>query len=251
MQDLTPRQHRKAELDPESNSIIASWAAQNIILITPTQLSQLTQHRHMVLETNKQMNLTSITEPAEFAVKHIIDSLTLLPYIPSSEINITLADIGTGAGFPGLVLAIMRPDIHVILIDSLRKRTNFLQAAIDNIGLTNVEAVHSRAEDLARMGKTFDICTARAVARLDKLTKWILPLTKSNGTFLAMKGPNPKDELQNAKPAIAKLGGYVETVDIVEISPGLKHSIVVIKKIAPPNGNATHKQGGYSSTPVY
>jgi len=207
--------------------LITDWAAQNGIPITAAQLNLLDKHQAKVLETNKHMNLTAITCPQEFAVKHIIDSLTLLPYIKDGT---RLADIGTGAGFPGLVLAIMRPGLHVTLIDSLRKRVFFLQEVIDELGLDNVQAVHSRAEDMARQGITFDICTARAVASMDKLAKWVLPITAPGGTFLAMKGPTVEEELENAKPTIAKLGGFIKTVDKIEIAPGLMHSIVVMSR---------------------
>jgi len=207
--------------------LITDWAGQNGISITATQLNLLDKHQAKVLETNKYMNLTAITCPQEFAVKHIIDSLTLLPYIATGT---RLADIGTGAGFPGLVFAIMRPGLHVTLIDSLRKRVFFLQEVIDELGLDNVQAVHSRAEDMARQGITFDICTARAVASMDKLAKWVLPITAPGGTFLAMKGPTVEEELENAKPTIAKLGGLIRTVDKIEIAPGLVHSVVVISR---------------------
>ena len=235
-------------------ALVEKWTAENNIAITDTQLQQLALHQEMVLEKNKYMNLTAITQPEEFAVKHIIDSLTLLPYIPQSRPGqppkacknilesgpapacmnelqqrpITLADIGTGAGFPGMVLAIMRGDLHVTLVDSLRKRIVFLQDVVEKLGLTNVECVHARAEDLAQAGAAFDLCTARAVARMDKLVKWALPITKGGGTFLAMKGANIKDELDEAKPTLAKLGGMVKTVDLVEIGPGLVHSVVAI-----------------------
>jgi len=204
--------------------VIKNWALENNVVITTKQLAQLARHKAMVLETNKYMNLTAITDPAEFEIKHIIDSLTLLPYIPE---GVTLGDIGTGAGFPGLVLAIMREDIHVTLVDSLRKRVLFLQKVIDELGLTNAKAVHSRAENL---DEDFDICTARAVARMDKLAKWVLPITKRGGTFLAMKGPDVAEELESAKPILQKFGGCVKDVHVVEIAAGLFHSVVMVAR---------------------
>lgn len=207
--------------------LVKTWARENDVAITDAQFALLEQHQNMVLETNKHMNLTAITDPEAFAVKHIIDSLTLLPYIPQ---GVTLADVGTGAGFPGIVLAIMREDLHVTLVDSLRKRVFFLQEVVNTLGLKNVECVHSRAEDLAREGKAFDICTARAVARMDKLVKWVLPITKPGGTFLAMKGSEIHDELEKARFVIKKRGGHVVCVNLIEVAPGLVHSIVVIAK---------------------
>ena len=210
--------------------LVEKWASENNIAITGTQLNLLEQHQSMVLETNKYMNLTAITNPGEFAIKHIIDSLTLLPYIPVKAKGAGLADIGTGAGFPGLVLAIMREDMHVTLVDSLRKRVFFLQDVVNKLGLSNVECVHSRAEDLVRVGINFDICTARAVAHMDKLAKWVLPITKPGGIFLAMKGPDVADELEEAKFTLEKMNGRVKVVDVVEIAEGLAHSIVVVGK---------------------
>lgn len=195
--------------------------------ITSEQLSLLEAHQNMVLETNKHMNLTAITDIEEFAVKHILDSLTLLPYLKQGA---RLCDVGSGAGFPGIVLGIMRKDLHVMLVDSLRKRVTFLQSVVDRLSLTNVEAVHTRAEDLAREGISFDICTARAVARMDKLVKYALPITAPGGVFLAMKGPNVEEELEAALSKITKLHGAVERINKVELVQGLVHSIVVIRK---------------------
>jgi len=195
--------------------------------ITSEQLSLLEAHQNMVLETNKHMNLTAITDIEEFAVKHILDSLTLLPYLKQGA---RLCDVGSGAGFPGIVLGIMRKDLHVMLVDSLRKRVTFLQSVVDRLSLTNVEAVHTRAEDLAREGISFDICTARAVARMDKLVKYALPITAPGGVLLAMKGPNVEEELEAALSKITKLHGAVERINKVELVQGLVHSIVVIRK---------------------
>ncbi|MCL1788144.1 MAG: 16S rRNA (guanine(527)-N(7))-methyltransferase RsmG, partial [Defluviitaleaceae bacterium] len=129
--------------------LVEKWTAQHGVAITDTQRKRLATHQDMVLEKNRYMNLTAITDPVEFAVKHIIDSLTLLPYIPPA-LGITLADVGTGAGFPGLALAIVREDLQVTLVDSLRKRIVFLQEVVDTLGLQNVSCIHARAEDLAR-----------------------------------------------------------------------------------------------------
>jgi len=211
------------------------WAVKNGISITEKQLDLLAQHQAHVLQTNQHINLTAITDPHEFAVKHIIDSLTLLPYISHLPPGTHLADVGSGAGFPGMVLAIMRQDLHVTLIDSLRKRVNFLQETVSALGLTNVKCIHTRAEDLKRSDVAFDVCTVRAVAAMDKLAKWVLPITKPDGLFLAMKGPDVSDELDRARPVLDKFGGVVEKVDVVEIAPGLRHSVVVINKTTPPN----------------
>jgi 16S rRNA (guanine527-N7)-methyltransferase len=205
--------------------IITEWARQNGIEISERQISALSAYQARVLEINRHMNLTRIIEPQDFAVKHIIDSLTLLPYISQSA---SVIDIGTGAGFPGMVLKIMREDIRLTLLDSLRKRVNFLRETAEMLGVV-VECVHARAEDYAKKHPShYDICTARAVAGMDKLAAYGLPLVKKGGTFLAMKGTEISEELQKAKPAIEKYGGRVEKIDTVKLAEGLFHSVVVI-----------------------
>ncbi|MCL2225961.1 MAG: 16S rRNA (guanine(527)-N(7))-methyltransferase RsmG [Defluviitaleaceae bacterium] len=207
--------------------IIAAWASANGIEITETQFATLAAYQARVLDVNQHMNLTRITGPQDFAVKHIIDSLTLLPYITP---NAKLIDIGTGAGFPGLVLRIMREDLQLTLLDSLRKRVNFLNETTEILGIP-AQCIHARAEEYSRKHREFyDICTARAVASMDKLAKYALPVVKNGGVFLAMKGPDIQDELKNAKPAIEKYGGHIEKIDLVKISEGQTHSIVAIKK---------------------
>jgi len=208
--------------------IVQTWATQNNITINDTQLQQLETFQDVVLKANEKVNLTAITTDEDFAIKHIIDSMTLLPYIND---NSTIIDIGTGAGFPGLVLRILRENICLTLLDSRKKRVEFLRHALDSMNFTDVQIAHARAEDWARQGATYDICTARAVAPLDKLVGYALPLVKLGGLLLAMKGPDIKDELKKAEPAIKKKGGVLDKVDTVEIAQGLKHSIVIIKRV--------------------
>ncbi|MCL2576718.1 MAG: 16S rRNA (guanine(527)-N(7))-methyltransferase RsmG [Defluviitaleaceae bacterium] len=209
-------------------TIVEAWARANGIEITEARLNALATYQNRVLEVNKHMNLTRITDEEDFAVKHIIDSLTLLPYIKP---NASLIDIGTGAGFPGLVLRIMRQDLKLTLLDSLRKRVNFLQETAEILGVA-VECIHARAEDHAKTHReSYDICTARAVASMDKLAEYALPLVKKGGIFLAMKGPEISEELDKAKPAIKKHRGQIEKFDIVQLTEGLNHSIIVIGKV--------------------
>ncbi|MCL2372310.1 MAG: 16S rRNA (guanine(527)-N(7))-methyltransferase RsmG [Defluviitaleaceae bacterium] len=205
--------------------IIKNWATKNGIEITQTQYSQLNAFKQLVLKKNKVMNLTAITDEVGFAVKHIIDSLTLLPHIPNQPL--TLADIGTGAGFPGVVLGIMRPNITLTLIDSLNKRIKFLAEATAAINI-HAECIHTRAEELKN--RQFDICTARAVAPMDKLAKYTLPLVKHGGRLLAMKGQNITEELAKAEKAIKKHGAVVNDINIVNLTDQLQHSIVIIEK---------------------
>ena len=209
---------------------LEEWAGVNGVEITDAQFAALAEYQARVLDVNRHMNLTRITDSAEFAVKHIIDAMTLLPLIPQ---GVSLCDIGTGAGFPGMVLRIMRGDLQITLLDSLRKRVNFLRDAAEMLGV-QAECIHSRAEDHVRTHAAYyDICTARAVAAMDKLVAYALPLIKPGGIFLAMKNPDISEEIENAKPAIKKYGGRVEQIKIVQIADGLEHSIVVIRKFNP------------------
>jgi len=215
-----------------TGGIVQNWAQASNITLTKNQYNQLAAYQALVLETNKSLNLTAITHPEDFAVKHFIDSLTLLPLLPTGAFS--LLDIGTGAGFPGIVLKIARPDIELTLLDSLRKRIFFLQNTLTKLNL-NGTTLHARAEDLPRLfpATKYDLCTARAVAKLDKLCKYALPLLKPGGTFLAMKGPNSQQEATEAQPAITKYGGKIQHIQTTEIAPGLKHSVVIIRTPVP------------------
>ena len=208
--------------------LITAYATKNNITLSPNQLNQLTQLQQEVLETNKTMNLTAITDPTDFAIKHIIDSLTLIPFISDSS---DVIDVGTGAGFPGVVLKIAKPDIKITLLDSTQKRIKFLQKMVDKLSLSSVQCIHARAEEYAKKHSNFDICTARAVARFDTLAGYTLPLVKQGGLVLAMKGPDVSVEINDAKPIIKKLGGKVRQISVVEISPDIRHSIILVDKI--------------------
>ena len=208
--------------------IIQNWANKNNIEITQPQFEKLAAFQKRVLNVNEKMNLTAIKDDEGFAVKHIIDSLTLLPYIPE---NATVLDIGTGAGFPGIVLAIMRPDIRLSLLDSLKKRIQFLKDSLDMLGLNSVECLPHRAEEFARTGAKYDICTARAVARMDKLVKYALPLVRPGGILLAMKGADIVEEIEIAQKALAKHGGNIRNIDLVKISDDISRNIVAVNKL--------------------
>mgnify|MGYP002626854359 CR=1 FL=1 len=163
----------------------------------------------LVFEQNRVMNLTAITEPREFAIKHIIDSLSAWDDEIFQGVE-TLADIGTGAGFPAIPLKIFKPQLKLCLIDSLAKRTEFLKRVVAELELDGVEIFHGRAEDLARQKifrERFDIVTSRAVARLNILAEYCLPFVKVGGKFVALKGKNFREELDEARAAIKILGG--------------------------------------------
>ena len=175
--------------------------------VTEEQLKQLDTIYNNLVETNKTMNLTRITEKDDVYLKHFYDSLTLAKVYDLSKVN-TLCDIGTGAGFPGLVLKIFYPNLEITLVDSLLKRVKYLNSLIDKLELTGIKAYHNRAEDIIKENKKFDIVTARAVSALPKLLLWTMPLVNKNGSFLAMKG-NVEEELELSKDIIKKHNWYV------------------------------------------
>lgn len=175
--------------------------------VTEEKLEQLDIIYNTLVETNKTMNLTRITEKDDVYLKHFYDSLTLAKVYDLSKVN-TLCDIGTGAGFPGLVLKIFYPNLEITLVDSLLKRVKYLNSLIDKLELTGIKAYHNRAEDLIKENKKFDIVTARAVSALPKLLLWTMPLVNKNGSFLAMKG-NVEEELELSKDIMKKHNWYV------------------------------------------
>lgn len=175
--------------------------------VTEEQLKQLDTIYNTLVETNKTMNLTRITEKEDVYLKHFYDSLTLAKVYDLTKVN-TLCDIGTGAGFPGLVLKIFYPNLEITLVDSRLKRVKYLNSLIDKLELTGIKAYHNRAEDIIKENKKFDIVTARAVSALPKLLLWTMPLVNKNGSFLAMKG-NVEEELELSKDIMKKHNWYV------------------------------------------
>ena len=171
------------------------------IEVTDKKLEQLEKYYELLIEYNKVMNLKGITEQDEVYLKHFYDSLTISKIIDLKEEN-SLCDLGSGAGFPGIVIKIFYPDLNIKLVDSLNKRINFLNDVIDKIGLNEARAIHFRAEDAGKdkaLREKFDIATARAVADLAVLAEYALPFVKVGGYFVAMKGTAPDEELENAK----------------------------------------------------
>ena len=180
--------------------------------ITSKQLEQLNIIYTTLVETNKTMNLTRITEKEDVYLKHFYDSLTLAKVYDLSKAK-TLCDIGTGAGFPGLVLKIFYPNLEITLVDSLLKRVNYLNKLIEKLDLKKIKAYHIRAEDLIKEGKTYDIVTARAVSALPKLLFWTMPLVNKNGSFLAMKG-NATEEIELSKDIMRKNNWYINKKEV-------------------------------------
>lgn len=199
---------------------------------TAEQLEQLEQYAALLTEWNQKMNLTAITSPEGIAVLHFADSLSLLSAL-SLPRGAALLDVGTGAGFPAIPIAIFRPDIRLTMMDSLQKRLTFLQEVLSRLGLT-ADLRHSRAEESAgdpALREGFDVVTARAVAHLQVLSEYCLPYVKIGGCFAAMKGPSCQQELSQADRAIALLGGRVQRVAPFTLSDGSARFIALIEKV--------------------
>ncbi len=196
------------------------------ISLTAEQIARLSQYLDLLLAGNETMNLTRITDRPAAEIQHVGDSLTLLPFMPTGAFS--LADIGSGGGVPGIPLAIARPDARITLIESTKKKADFLTRTAATLQLANVRVVPQRAEDAGNSGlrQSFDVVTARAVATIDWLAEWTLPLVKVGGKALLMKGPRHADELPTAAKAIKILGGAAPVVHPVEL-PGATGLVIV------------------------
>ena len=198
-----------------------------------TGIPSLLRYADMLVEKNKVMNLTAITEPSDIATLHFLDCAALLPL--ADWAGKSVADVGTGAGFPGMPLRILEPSIQLTLLDSINKRIDFLKEVCADLRLDDVNCVHGRAEEFAAAHReSYDIVTSRAVANLQMLCELCLPLVKEGGYFLSMKAVDSDQELKLAYTAIKTLGGQVEQVKDYTI-PGtdVVHRLIFIKKIGP------------------
>ena len=218
---------------------------------TDEMLCQFQRYYELLVEWNEKMNLTAITEKEEVALKHFIDCATCLKHI---DLSGSVIDVGTGAGFPGLVLKILKPEIKICLLDSLNKRINFLNEVVNQLGLKDVETFHSRAEDGAQnknYREKFDFCVSRAVANLSTLSEYCLPFIKISGMFVSMKGPDVKEELDNARSAIGTLGGQVLDVETENLPDSdINHTIIKIKKVRATPTKYPRKAGKPSKEPL-
>ena len=216
-------------------ALLAQASIEYGLILSDSQLAAMEVYYQLLIEWNKKINLTAITQPQEVAVKHIIDSLSCYQEdIFSGDTRVI--DVGTGAGFPGIPLKIYRPDIKLTLMDSLNKRLLFLQTVTETLGLQDVELVHARAEEGGKgrqYREKFQIAVSRAVARLNILCELCLPFVRTGGWFIALKGAQYEEEVAEAARAIAILGGAIERVEPVNL-PGItdKRAVIYIKKIA-------------------
>lgn len=204
------------------------------IILSEQQIEQFILYYEMLVEWNNVMNLTAITEYDEVMKKHFIDSISLIKAYDVSK-SVSVIDVGTGAGFPGLALKIAYPELKVTLLDSLNKRIQFLNAVIEKLRLTGVDTVHGRAEDFAGAGKLrekYDLCVSRAVANLSTLSEYCLPFVKVGGKFISYKSEKIAEEKEAAKNAIKLLGGRVtDQVEFVLPDSDIYRNLFVIEKV--------------------
>jgi 16S rRNA (guanine527-N7)-methyltransferase len=222
--------------------------------LTSQQLAAFQIYADELVRWNQQFNLSGITDGAGIQVKHFLDSLSILAVMPPGSGPQRVVDVGTGAGFPGLPLKIVRPELALTLVEATGKKVDFCQAVVDRLGLKDVSVLKARAEDLGQdpaQREQYDWALARAVAEMAVLAEYLLPLARLGGHALAQKGPNAPPETEAAAGALAKLGGAVEQIVPVEL-PGLedKRYLVILKKIAPTPAAYPRRAGMPSKRPL-
>ena len=203
------------------------------IILDQEQINQFDEYYEILVEWNKVMNLTGITEYQEVVEKHFLDSLSIVKVMDMDQVE-RVIDVGTGAGFPGIPLKIAFPKLDIVLLDSLNKRIRFLDHVIEELGLEGIRTIHGRAEDYARDGKyreRFDLCVSRAVANLSSLSEYCLPYVKVGGRFVSYKSGDIEEEVNDASKAIALLGGKKERIEKFQLpDTDIQRSFVVIEK---------------------
>lgn len=216
-------------------------------------LELLNRYYEMLIDTNKVMNLTAITEYSEVVIKHFADSAAI-GCITDMNGNIDLIDVGTGAGFPGIVLKIVYPQLSVVLLDSLNKRVNFLKNVITELGLTDISAIHGRAEDIARnkdYREKFDLCVSRAVANMSSLSEYCLPFVKVGGRFISYKADGCDEEVKTASKAVNILGGKIRKIESYVIpDTDICRKFVVIDKLRNTSAKYPRKAGLPTKEPL-
>ena len=239
---------------PEKLPLLTSGAAGLGVDITEEMEKQFVLFGNLLLEKNKVMNLTAVTDPEEVQTKHFLDSLAIAAVTDLSERDLKVIDVGTGAGFPGIPLKIVYPQLKITLMDSLKKRLNFLDEVIDEIRYENIETLHGRAEDIGHHKEyrgLYDLCVSRAVANLSSLCEYTLPLVKEGGMVVAYKSVNAGEEVKEAEKAIRVLGGELKEVkEFVLPGTDLFRSLVVIEKKKATPSRYPRKAGTPAKDPI-
>ena len=226
------------------------------IELSNDQIEQFIKFYEMLVEKNKVMNLTGITEFNEVIVKHFIDSLALVKVIDKDRLadDISIIDIGTGAGFPGIPLKIAFPEIKIILLDSLNKRINFLKEVSEELGFENIEFIHGRSEDFGRnpqYREQFDICVSRAVANLATLSEFCVPFVKVDGSFVSYKAGDCGEEVSESVKAVEKMGGKIKSqLEYVVPTSDLNRVLLLIKKEKATPKSFPRKAGTPAKEPI-
>ena len=225
-------------------------AKQIEIELTKEQIEKYYNYMDLLLEWNGKINLTAIIDPKEIILKHFVDSLTIAKYIKDDE---KLIDVGTGAGFPGIPLSIVKENTDIVLLDSLNKRINFLEEIKQNLKLKNITTIHGRAEEFGKNKnerEKYDIATSRAVASLNILLEYLLPLVKVGGRAICMKGSNI-EEVENAKNALEILGGKIEKIEEITLpNSDIKRNIIIVEKVKNTPLKYPRKPGTPSKEPI-
>lgn len=212
--------------------ILAREAKRHDIELSDEQILQLDVFRCLLLERNKMVNLTSITESEDFAKKHVIDSLMIIKHIEIDH-EAKIMDVGTGPGIPGLILKIYRPDIKLSLLESVRKKTDFIRDVIGKMNIPDVQVINGRAEEAGhdiKHRESYDIVVARAVSSLNSLLELCLPFAKLGGIFIAMKGGLPQQEIELSQKALKILGGKIVKCQEYILDEGSKRNLIIISK---------------------
>ena len=236
----------------EFSDLMIDYGKEINIVFTEEQLQKFYQYMNLLIEWNEKINLTAIIEPKEIILKHFIDSLTIMKYIEQDK---SVIDIGTGAGFPGIPIKIVRPDLKVTLLDSLNKRINFLNEVIKQLELENINAVHARIEEYAKnkqYREKYEVATSRAVANLTTLSEYMLPMVKIKGMAICMKGSEVSEEISKSKNSIKILGGKITKIEEFTLPKSeYKRNLILIEKTNQTPGKYPRKPGIPSKEPLY
>lgn len=236
-----------------NDNLLRDKAKEIGIDLTDLQVDQFNRFYQMMVEKNKVMNLTGITEYGEVVEKHFIDSLSIAKIIDINKVS-TVIDVGTGAGFPGIPLKIAFPHLKITLLDSLNKRIKFLNEVINETGLDNISTIHGRAEDFAKQNEyreQFDLCVSRAVANLATLSEYCLPYVKVGGKFVSYKSGEIDEEVENSKTAVKVLGGKISKIEKFQLQgTDIGRSFVEIKKVKNTGKKFPRKAGLPAKEPI-